>query len=525
MAEATAREAPLSGIFPQASTAVSARLSVAIALAIVAVATFAVQASVLGHYFFGDDFVPLADIATRGTGEYVKDLFLMQEETPNWRFLTGLFYLGAYETFGLDAMPFLLVAVLVHAATAGLIFYFIHRVTDDVLTAGIAALFFGLTPASVPTVGQVTAINNVFGAFFLMLSVVLAYEAFDRRHTSLWLAGSAVAFAAAIASNDPVALLAPAPALAAVLSWSKGHDWRAGVRQLWPLVLAAVPFALIGGAAIAAYAACDCVSAADGSRYGLGVHMLDNLWLFLGRLLYPVGIEAFGDLNTSHQVAGPVLAGVAVVMLVRGPAVARFAVAFLILALLPPLPMKLWSAPRYVYLATIPFSMLAGLAIAEVARTTRSLSPLMPALVTCIAAGVLGLYSWQTISQNGEFGDQTDKWKTFVTGVEEVYPELPPGSSVYVYGGPLWDQPLLQCAVLPAAGDVIWGDANIYFLYDLGAKARPGYDVYFIDATEEPYHDVPVGVAQPGERVNTLLPQVAPGTRGNLCLDDVPRLP
>ena len=66
---------------------------------------FAVQAPVLGHYFFNDDFVPLADIATRSTGGYIKDLFLLRDLTPNWRFLTGLFYLVEYRAFRPARVP------------------------------------------------------------------------------------------------------------------------------------------------------------------------------------------------------------------------------------------------------------------------------------------------------------------------------------------------------------------------------------------------------------------------------------
>ena len=172
----------------------------------------------------------------------------------------------------------------------------------------------------------------------------------------------------------------------------------------------ATPFAMIGGTAIITLAACECTSAAGGGRYGVGMHMLDNLWLFLGRLLYPVGMEPLGELETAHKVAGPVLAAVSLVLFVRGPAAARFAVAFLILALLPFLPLKLWSAPRYVYLATIPFSMLVAVTLTEVIRISRAVSPVIPALVAFLVIGVLGLYGWQTVSQNDDFKVRTGLW-------------------------------------------------------------------------------------------------------------------
>lgn len=502
-----------------------ARVGGIVALIAAVLGAFLIQAPVLDHYFFGDDFVPLADFSSRGTLGYVKDLFLLQDETPNWRFLTGLAYGGIYRTVGLDALPFLLTSLVVHTMTAGLIFIFVRRVSRQVWPALLAALIFGLTPASVPTVGQVTAFNNVLGAFLLMLALVTLYEGLAREQLIPWTLASIVAFAGAVAANDLLALLAPVPVLVAMLFWSREKDWWRDRRRLRQLIMIATPFAIIGGAAIVALAVCDCTSVAASSRYGFGMHMLDDLWLFLGRLLYPVGMEPIGELETAHKVAGPVLAAVSLVLFVRGPAAARFAIAFLILALLPFLPLKLWSATRYVYLATIPFSMLAAVTLTEVIRIGRAVSPVIPALATFLVIGVLGLYGWQTVSQNDDFKASTGEWRTLVTGLQDLYPELPAGSTVYVRGGSLWDEALLQCAVLPAVGEVIWGGVDVFFIYDLGARIRPSYDVFFADAREEVFEDVQVPIARQGEEVVTLVPQIPPGTTGNLCREDVPRLP
>lgn len=493
-------------------------------LALVVIATLMAQAPVLGHYFFGDDFIPLADIASRGTGEYLKDLFLLQDETPNWRFLTGVFYLGAYEIFGLTPMPYLLIAVVVHIGTAALIFHFLRQVTGEIWLAALGAALFGLSPAAVPTVGQVTAINNVFGGFLLMLSVVLVYEGIGRERASLWIAGASLVFAGAVAANESLVLLAPAPALVALLPMSREAGWWRDRERLRQLVLIAAPFAIIGSVALISLVACDCTSNADSSRYGAGSHMVGNLWLFLGRLIYPVGMGPLGEPGTAHMVAGPALAAVAVVAFVRGPASARFAVAFLVLALLPVLPLKLWSAPRYVYLATIPFSMLAAVTFAEVVRVGRSLTPVVPALLALVAFGVLGLYGWQTVSQNDEFESTTRDWRALVAGLQRTYSELPEGSTVYLRGGPL-TAPLLQCAVLPAVGEVVWGGVNVFSLSEIGPRIRPGYDVFVIDVRGSDFLPVLVPLAMPGEDDVTLLPHVPPDATGNLCRNDVPSFP
>ncbi|MCI0777151.1 MAG: hypothetical protein J4N95_03135 [Chloroflexi bacterium] len=494
-------------------------------LALVMIATLMAQAPVLGHYFFGDDFVPLADIASRGTGEYLKDLFLLQDETPNWRFLTGLFYLGAYKAFGLTAMPYLLVAVFVHTGTAALIFHLVRQVTKQVWLAALAAALFGLSPASVPTVGQVTAINNVFGGFLLMLSIVLVYEARDRRARALWAGGAALAFAAAIAANESVAVLAPVPILVAL--WRFSDDIEATSRGWWgrAAVLSA-PFAILGGVALIGFGVCECTSAAQGATFGAGSHLFDNALIYLGRLLYPVGMEPLGDVGAAHLVAGLVAAVLALAAFVRGPAPTRIIVVFLVLALIPYLPLKLWSAPRYVYLASVPFSMLAALVVWEAASLARRLSPLVSTIVVVAVITALGLFVWQTWSQDQDFDELTSVWEEFAGGIEDTYPDLPEGSTVYVRGGSLTG-PLLQCVVLPALGEVIWGNTKLFTIAsdsEATYGARPGYPVFLADTIDGGFVPATLSISA-GEEGVTLLPHVPPDASGNLCRDDVPGFP
>ena len=494
-------------------------------LALVVIATLIAQAPVLGHYFFGDDFVPLADIASRGTSEYLKDLFLLQDETPNWRFLTGLFYLGAYETFGLTAASYLAVAVIVHLGTAALIFHFLRQVTKEAWLAALAAALFGLSPASVPTVGQVTAINNVFGGFLLMLSIVLVYEARDRRPFALWAGGAALAFAAAIAANESVAVLAPVPILVALWRWSDNAESAARGRWVRAAVLSA-PFAILGGVALIGFGVCECTAAAEGGAFGAGGHLFDNALIYLGRLLYPVGMEPPGDVGMAHLVAGLVAAILALAAFVRGPAPARITVIFLALALIPYLPLKLWSAPRYVYLASVPFSMVAALVVWEAASLARRLSPVVSTIVMVAVIGVLGLFVWQTWSQNQDFDNLTSDWEALAGGIEDTYPDLPEGSTVYVRGGALTG-PLLQCVVLPALGEVLWGGSKRFTIASDSAEtfgARPGYPVFLADSIDGGFVPATLSISE-GEGGVTLLPHVPPDATGNLCRDDVPGFP
>ncbi len=495
-----------------------------LALAATVVAVFAVQAPVLGHYFFSDDFVPLADIASRSTGGYIKDLFLLNDLTPNWRFLTGLVYLAEYRTFHLNPLPYLLVNVVFHTATAGLIFWLVRRATNRDWPAFLAAGFFGLSAASVPTVGQITALNNVLAGFFLTLAIVLLFEALDRERSSFaLLAASLVAFAAAIASNESVSVTAPVLVLVAV--W-KGSRADAGWQQPaeWVrIALFGAPFALLGSAALIGFAACGCTEAELYSRE----NVIENIWLYFGRLLYPIGLEFPGHIGTAHLFAGVLVATLAGVALLRGPALARIAAIFLCLAILPYLPISIWSAQRYTYLASIPFAILVALFFSEIGRYAARASPVLAAAVAATAIVAMTWSGWQTLEQNAGQADAADKWRQLVSAVEETYPSVPPLTTVYIRGGPVTDG-LVQCAVMPAIADVLWTDALLFTFTPTSLtnyRARPGYNVYvgdFVDGKIEPQAVRVASAAELQREDIFLLPHISPRATGNVCRLDVP---
>ena len=448
------------------------------ALAAMAGAIFIVHAPVLSHYFFGDDFVPLADIASRSTWGYVQDLFLLRDPTPNWRLLPGLFYLGAFRAFGLDAFPFLLANVLLHIGTAGLIFVLVQRAAGAVWPAFLAGAFFGLTAAHSRTIAQVTAFNNALAAFLLMLSLVTLYEGLARGRLRWWGVASALSYAGAIASNESFAMLAPVLGLLALWKFSDADRWWRQPREWRRLALLVAPYAAIGGAALIGFGACRCTEAA--SVYSTGV-VFENFWIYLGRLLYPIGLELPGRVGDAHLVAGLVTAALSLLMLVRGPALARVCVVFLVLALIPYLPIEFALATRYVYLAAIPFSILAAILFAEAAAYGGRITPLLPPALALVAFSVLGFYGWQTWSQNEFIADGSAQWRQLVTGLQERYPELPQGSQLYLRGGPLAQG--YSPFVAPSVGEVLWSDVALQIVPE-GAEticARPGSEVFVLD--------------------------------------------
>jgi len=497
----------------------------ALLLLVTVLAIFAVQAPVLGNYFFNDDFVPLADIASRSAGAYIKDLFLLNDLTPNWRFLTGLVYLAEFRAFHLNPLPYLLVNVLFHAATAGLLFWLVRRVTRSDWPAFLAAGFFGLSAATVPTVGQITALNNVLAGFFVTLAIVLLFEALDGERPNIGVfATSVVSFAAAIASNESASVTAPVLALVVVWKAPGADAWWTQPREWLRIALFSGPFMILGSAALIGFGACGCTEAELYSRDNI----VENIWLYFGRLLYPIGLEFPGHIGTAHLAAGLAVAVISCAALVRGPALARIAAVFLFLAILPYLPIAIWAAQRYTYLASIPFAILTAFFFAEAGRYASRLSPVLATAVAGTALAAMAWNGWQTIEQNADQADASDRWRQFVTTVEEEYPDLPTLTTVYVRGGPVTDA-LAQCAIMPAIGDVLWGDAMLFTLAPEGLtnyRARPGYEVRVGDFVNGRIEPRPVSIATAEELQSDdifLLPHISPNATGNVCRSDVPK--
>jgi hypothetical protein len=126
--------------------------------------------------------------------------------------------------------------------------------------------------------------------------------------------------------------------------------------------------------------------------------------------------------------------------------------------------------------------MLAAVAFAEVAREVSRVVPAAPALLAVVGLGVLGLYGWQTWEQDQFIDDGSVAWRTLVTELDAQHLEFPGGSRVYVRGGPI-TEPLVQFAVMPAVGVVLWQDVELFTVPD-GASplcTRDGAATYVLD--------------------------------------------
>lgn len=419
--------------------------------------TVAAQARPLSFFFFQDDYVAWGEIVSNGTPHYVWNLLRLQDLTPNWRVMTGLTYLASYQLFGMSALPTHAAMLVLHVAVVGLLYRATWRLTSSTAAAFTAALVMGISPAYAGTFGQIGSVTYTWAAFFVAAALNACIESADarsRRQSNAWLAGGAVLFAFAIASNESMANTFPVFALTFLLL----DDGDGVPRRLWNASLRTLPFAFIGLAAAVSFTACECTAAED--TFGTdNVHRA--ALIYLGRLVWPIGLEAPTYIDGPHLWAGIGLLGVSGVIAAVGPTPGRIGVAWMLLAIVPHTLIESHTAHRFVYLAVPGFAMLAGGMVAVVEPHVRNRAGSSMALTAGVMAFavVAPWYAWETHLQNEPYREATSDWRLLHDEAERAFPEVPPGATVEIIGGPL-THPLDNFFVMPALAVTTWGDGR-----------------------------------------------------------------
>jgi hypothetical protein len=460
----------------------------------------AVHIPTFDYWFYNDDYVPFAEIArAESSWDYVWRLITVDDITPNWRVVPGLVYLAGYKLFGMEPLPYHFVSTGFHLGTCALIFHLVRRVTGETWAGVLGTVIFGLNPAHVFTVAQITSLNNVQGAFFAVATLVTVYESTQaetmRVRAALYV-GAILLFILAIASNESMAILAPVYALT-FLFWnplrSEGVPLvRATARERiasksahllidrWLRAsLLALPFVAIGSAALLSFFACSCNEASTdffGER-----NIADNALIYPGHIVYPIDLESLTEpadqpgwleavrrgvdrvsnqrldsIEAPHFIASMAIFTLIGIVAIRGSDLARIGAAFMVLALVPYLYIQVFTAPRYTYQATAGFAILISAVFASMhLRAPPDWRPKLALASVPLIALLAAWYSWQTIDQGEPFKRETDEWERLVTDVQRTFPDVPPGSRVVIIGGP-WTGIIYQFHVMPSIAHVTW---------------------------------------------------------------------
>lgn len=426
-------------------------------LAVAVGGTLALQLTTIGYYFYFDDYVPFAEMVERGWWEYTWRLWASMDVTPNWRPLPGMLYLASWQIAGMDPLPVRIAMLAMHAGTVAMLYYVIWRTTGAAWAACAGALAFGLNPAYVGALSQVTTATQVMSVFFMVATLIAVIECCrtdDAARSRLWLAAATLLHILAIMSHEGMAIIFPAYALALLLFDREPDLRRRFARAAW----CTAPLAAISFATAIAFTACGCNEAESvwGTEF-----VEEQTVIYLGRMLYPVGLELPTEIGTAHGIAAPLLLAIMALTAMRGPRIGMVGSAWVLLAIAPHVFIEYVTASRYLYLAAPGFAMLfASTAIMVVdwvrARGWPARGDALAVAGVALVAALFGWYAYQTVRQDDHFADTTAQWRRFHEDVTRVYPEVPPGARVEIIGGP-FQKADYQYYILPAFAVTTWG--------------------------------------------------------------------
>jgi protein O-mannosyl-transferase len=200
---------------------------------------------------------------------------------PQWYPMTHTSFWLEYRLWGANPLPFHIDNVLLHSASALLLFTLLGRL--KIRGALLAAVIFALHPIEVESVAWISERKNVLSTFFALLSVLAYLQTSDRR----WPVESFLLFALAMLSKTVASTL---PAVLLVILW-----WRDG-QVRWREVVRLLPFFLlsIGLGYFTAKTEVDYVGA-RGPDWDLSAAQRiliagRAVWFYLAKLVWPVNL-------------------------------------------------------------------------------------------------------------------------------------------------------------------------------------------------------------------------------------------
>lgn len=263
------------------------------------------------------------------TGNYYRPLFL-------------LWLLVNYSLFGLHPFAWHLVSVALHLIATWLVYRFAWRLMQDRLASAIAALIFGLHPAHIESVAWVSGVTDPLMTIFV-LGAILAYLRARAEKSRGWWTLAVVLYALGSLAKETAVLL---PLVLLAYDWIfVAKDDRRWIRAT---AIRLFPFLLVGIAYMGArYLALQGLQHPEPYRAGALLASAPGvLWFYVVHLCWPWGLSVFYNsrlitrptlANFGLPLLALVLVGTAAWWGARRSRLVAFALAFLVVFMLPPL--------------------------------------------------------------------------------------------------------------------------------------------------------------------------------------------
>src|SRR5262249_15343234 len=212
-------------------------------------------------------------------------------EQANWHPVTWLSHALDYQIFGQRAAGHHYVNVLLHAATAVLLFLFLHAATGFAWRSALVAALFAIHPINVQSVAWASERKNVLCMFFFAL-MLLAYRRYSQHPGWKRYALVVILFALGLMSKP---MLVTAPLLLLLLDYWPLN--RFASRSTWKIILEKLPlFAMSLASCVVTLIAQNAGGAIHHQDFPLASRLANTLVAYaryLGKAVWPSRLAAF----------------------------------------------------------------------------------------------------------------------------------------------------------------------------------------------------------------------------------------
>jgi hypothetical protein len=312
------------------------------AAAVITAAAVIVYRATLSAYFLDDDF---QWFVTKSTF-HLREVFWPIGLSRFFRPVIEMYFSVATPLFGHSTFLFHGANLVLHIANGLLVFTLVRIAWGGTLPGFVAALLFVVQPSDIDGIAWVAGLIEAVATFFGCVSFI-AWLQYRRTSRAAWRTASLVAFALALLSHESAVVFLPLLVLA---DWAFVEGFtldRATVRRYVPQLLMVIAYLL------ADYLVNRTHVVVQQGTYAFGWHGLQHALDYLVDLYV-------GQKNLANYVLIVVALGGC--LLSRRPRLI-FAVAWLLMTLLPFVFFTWENTSRYLYLPAVGFSMLAAEAI------------------------------------------------------------------------------------------------------------------------------------------------------------------
>ncbi|MFZ0963709.1 MAG: tetratricopeptide repeat protein [Terriglobia bacterium] len=465
-------------------------------------ATFIAYAATLGLGFVFDDHVLIVTNDSIRSWRYFPSYFTSHIWSFRYPHLLANYYRPFFLTwlrlndmlFGLRPWGWHLTSVLAHLAATYLVYRLCLRLTSDAWVAIAAGLIFGLHPVHVEAVADITSMQEPLSTIFILGAMLSFCRSRDQGPRRRWLAASLFFTAAALLSKESGMVI---PILVGGFAWIYGD---ASSREVSPVeirffprlrsaLVVSIPFWVV----ILIYVPVR-IRALKGFAHVITplslsreVFTLPSVLLFYLRLLVsPVSLSCYYDLpyvsTATFRGFYLPLAGILAAAAVLGgwyvwtrrtmPDEARtlaFACLWMVVAIFPVLNFRMLPEgeivhDRYLYLPSVGFSLLLGLAVVQWVRAHEQIRK-RPAWVAGFAVFICMVTGFLTARQSLYWSDDlTLNFRAHRIAPHNVYATTSLGAAVAERGLDAQAMVLYQQALAIQPG--FWrANVNLAHLY------------------------------------------------------------